>query len=195
MPFKFYCFENSILNVTFCRRKVSDCYELTGGGPVLMVRGRIVTRILLELLGKRASESCDWHARDARGSSKSSMKGSRCVYRSRTRFLKEIVFNSSQLSRNCFHCWSIRNIILILVRLSLTNRFTRTNPSHFVTLKEGDLTTLNTLRMFTSRQRNLAPNIISATTSRINNHFDDRVKINKFDVYKGERDELNDWLI
>ena len=63
------------------------------------------------------------------------------------------------------------------------------------TLEEGDLTTLNTLRMSTSGQRNLAPSTTSATMPRINNHFDDRVKINKLDVYKGERDELNDWLI
>ena len=49
--------------------------------------------------------------------------------------------------------------------------------------------------MSTSRQRNLAPNIVSATTPKINNHFDDRVKTNKLDVYKGERDELNDWFI
>ena len=68
------------------------------------------------------------------------------------------------------------------------------NSNYFVTL-EGDLTTLNTLRMFTSKQRNPALNIISATTLKINNYFNDRVKINKFDVYKGERDELNDWLI
>ena len=46
--------------------------------------------------------------------------------------------------------------------------------------------------MFTSKQRNLAPNITSTTTSKIDNHFDDRVKTNKLDVYKGERDELND---
>ena len=46
--------------------------------------------------------------------------------------------------------------------------------------------------MFTSRQRNLAPNIISIATLKNNNHFDDRVKTNKFNVYKGERDELND---
>ena len=45
--------------------------------------------------------------------------------------------------------------------------------------------------MFISRQRNLAPNITNIATSKINNHFDDRIKINKFDVYKGERDELN----
>ena len=49
--------------------------------------------------------------------------------------------------------------------------------------------------MFTSEQRNLAPNTISIATPKINNHFDDRVKTNKPDVYKGERDELNDWLI
>ena len=49
--------------------------------------------------------------------------------------------------------------------------------------------------MFTSRQRNLAPSIISVTTLKINNHFDDQIKINKFDVYKDERDELNDWFI
>ena len=46
--------------------------------------------------------------------------------------------------------------------------------------------------MFTSRQRNLAPSIISITTSKIDNHFDDRVKTNKLDIYKNERDELND---
>ena len=46
--------------------------------------------------------------------------------------------------------------------------------------------------MSTSRQRNPAPNITSATTPKINNHFDDRIKTNKLDVYKGERDELND---
>ena len=62
-------------------------------------------------------------------------------------------------------------------------------------MEDDDLTTLNTLKMFTSRQRNFAPNIISVTTSKINNHFDDQVKINKLDVYKGERDELNDWFI
>ena len=92
-----------------------------------------------------------------------------------------------------------------LVRLSLTNLSTKTNPSHPCILEESDLTTLNTLRMFTSRQRNFVLNTISATTFKINNHFDDRVKINnhfddrvkinKLDVYKGERDELDDWLI
>ena len=46
--------------------------------------------------------------------------------------------------------------------------------------------------MFTSKQRNLALNIISIATPKINNHFDDRIKTNKLDVYKGERDELND---
>ena len=46
--------------------------------------------------------------------------------------------------------------------------------------------------MFTSKQRNFALNIINIATPKINNHFDDRVKINKFDVYKDERDELND---
>ena len=59
-------------------------------------------------------------------------------------------------------------------------------------MKDDDLTTLNTLKMFTSRQRNFAFNIISVATSRINNHFDDWIKINKLDIYKGERDELND---
>ena len=49
--------------------------------------------------------------------------------------------------------------------------------------------------MFISRQRNPAPNTISVATPKINNHFDDRVKTNKLDVYKGERDELDDWLI
>ena len=49
--------------------------------------------------------------------------------------------------------------------------------------------------MFISKQRNLVLNIISIATPRINNHFDDQVKTNKFDVYKDERDELNDWLI
>ena len=46
--------------------------------------------------------------------------------------------------------------------------------------------------MFTSRQRNPAPSTTSVTTPKTRSHFDDRVKINKFDVYKGERDELND---
>ena len=49
--------------------------------------------------------------------------------------------------------------------------------------------------MSTSEQRNLALSIISIATPKINNHFDDRVKTNKLDVYKSERDELNDWLI
>ena len=49
--------------------------------------------------------------------------------------------------------------------------------------------------MFISKQRNFAPNIISIATLKINNHFDDWVKTNKLDVYKGERDELNDWFI
>ena len=38
--------------------------------------------------------------------------------------------------------------------------------------RKSDLTTLNILKMFTSRQRNFAFNIINVTTSRINNHFD-----------------------
>ena len=46
------------------------------------------------------------------------------------------------------------------------------NPSHLCTLENDDLTTLNTLRMFTSRQRNLVLNIISVTTLKINSHFD-----------------------
>ena len=49
--------------------------------------------------------------------------------------------------------------------------------------------------MFTSRQRNPAPSTTSITTPRTNNHSNNRVKTNKFDVYKGERDELDDWLI
>ena len=147
------------------------------------------------MLERRARRA--WrYARYAWGSNKSSMKKFRCVYKFSTRFLEKIVFNSSQLSRYCFHCWSIRNIILTpSYDCSLTNLFIRINSSHFDILKEGDLTTLNILRMFISRQRNFASNIISATTFKINNHFNDQVKINKFDVYKGERDELNDWLI
>ena len=82
-----------------------------------------------------------------------------------------------------------------LVRLSLTNLFIKPKPKSSWPLKDSDLTTLNTLRMFTSRQRNLAPSITSVTTSKINNHFVDRVKTNKLDVYKNERDELNDWFI
>ena len=79
---------------------------------------------------------------------------------------------------------------------SLTNFFNKSKTQVIlISWKKGDLTTLNTLRMFISRQRNLAPSIISVTTSKINNHFDDRIKTNKLDVYKGERDELNDWLI
>ena len=54
---------------------------------------------------------------------------------------------------------------------------------------------MNTLRIFTSKQRNLALSITSTTMLRISNHFDDRVKTNKLDVYKDERDELDDWLI
>ena len=49
--------------------------------------------------------------------------------------------------------------------------------------------------MSTSKQRNSAPSTTSTPTLKINNHFDDRVKTNKLDVYKDERDELNDWLI
>ena len=49
--------------------------------------------------------------------------------------------------------------------------------------------------MFTSGQRNPAPSTTSTATPKISNHFDDRVKTNKPDVYKGERDELDDWLI
>ena len=49
--------------------------------------------------------------------------------------------------------------------------------------------------MFISGQRNLAPSTTSITTPKINSHSNDWVKTNKFDVYKGERDELNDWLI
>ena len=49
--------------------------------------------------------------------------------------------------------------------------------------------------MFISKQRNFALNITSITTLKINNHFNDRVKTNKLDVYKSERDELNDWFI
>ena len=46
--------------------------------------------------------------------------------------------------------------------------------------------------MFILKQRNFAFNIINITTFKIKNHFNDQVKINKFDVYKDERDELND---
>ena len=42
-----------------------------------------------------------------------------CVYRSWTRHPSGVVFNSSQLSRYCFHCWSIRDTILTFVRLFL----------------------------------------------------------------------------
>ena len=50
------------------------------------------------------------------------------VYMSRTRLPLWLVFNSSQLSRYCFHCWSIRDTILTLVRLSLTDLSNRPNP-------------------------------------------------------------------
>ena len=46
--------------------------------------------------------------------------------------------------------------------------------------------------MFTSRQRNLVSNIIDSTTLKVMFAHDDKVKINKLDIYKGERDELND---
>ena len=49
--------------------------------------------------------------------------------------------------------------------------------------------------MSTSRQRNSASSTTSIATPKISNHFDDRIKTNKLDVYKGERDELDDWLI
>ena len=78
---------------------------------------------------------------------------------------------------------------------SLTNLFIKSNSNHFDFWKNSDLTTLNTLKMFTSGQRNLAPSIISIATPKTSNHFDDRVKTNKFDIYKGERNELNDWFI
>ena len=94
---------------------------------------------MLDMLEGRARWA--WgYARYARGSSKSSMRESRCVYKFSTRSLERVVFNSFQLFRYCFHCWSIRDIILTLVRLSLTNLSTRTNSSHLDTLEEGDLT-------------------------------------------------------
>ena len=49
--------------------------------------------------------------------------------------------------------------------------------------------------MFILGQRNLAPSIISSTTPKNMIVLDNKVKVNKLDVYKGERDELNDWLI
>ena len=49
--------------------------------------------------------------------------------------------------------------------------------------------------MSTSRQRNPAPSTTSIATLRIGNRSSDQVKTNKLDVYKDERDELNDWFI
>ena len=47
--------------------------------------------------------------------------------------------------------------------------------------------------MFTLKQRNLALNVISIATLKNNiAQSNDKIKINKLDVYKSERDELND---
>ena len=46
--------------------------------------------------------------------------------------------------------------------------------------------------MFTSRQRNPASSTTSSTTPKDMIAHSDKVKVNKLDIYKGERDELND---
>ena len=48
--------------------------------------------------------------------------------------------------------------------------------------------------MFISKQRNSALNITNLATSRtlIKNNYDDKIKRNKFDIYKNERKDLND---
>ena len=46
--------------------------------------------------------------------------------------------------------------------------------------------------MSISKQRNFVLSIISIATLDDRNHFDDQIKTNKLDVYKGDRDELND---
>ena len=113
--------------------------------------------------------------------------------RSRVQFID---FIKSLLFRYCFHCWSIRDIISLLFVVVPW----QTSPLNqiqviFNTLIEGDLTTLNTLRMFTSGQRNFASSTTSSTTLKTMIVFNDKIKVNKFDIYKGERNELDDWLI
>ena len=115
------------------------------------------------------------------------------LFWSRVQFIDQIWF---MLFRYCFLCWSIRNIIsLFLVVVFWQISSINQNSNHFSHRVESDLTTLNTLRMFISKQRNLASSIISSTTPKIMIAFSDKVKINKLNIYKGERDELNDWLI
>ena len=136
-----------------------------------------------------------WDARYARGSSETSI----------ARFAMYIDFELDVLLASCSTHFNYLVIAFIVEAYvisywssydcSLTNLSTKSNSSRFNSWENSDLTTLNTLRMFTSGQRNPAPNIISIATPRTNNHSNDRVKTNKFDVYKGERDELNDWLI
>ena len=76
---------------------------------------------ILKLLNVLAtlSKVNNWIARCAHDVEQSEQKGTPCVYRFRTQHPYEVVFNSSQLSRYCFHCWSIRDIILLLCALFL----------------------------------------------------------------------------
>ena len=92
----FHIFESKILKGEFNVTSYND-------ESISMIHEHVVTRILLELLDKRTSESRDRHARyaresskssmryaqRARGSSESSMKKSCCVYRSRVRLLEK----------------------------------------------------------------------------------------------------------
>ena len=88
--------------------KGDSMLRVKGDESILRVHDFVVTRILLEVLGKRTSMSRDQHVRHARGSNMMSMKCSICsrieqgehneiyrVYRSRTRRSFSIVFNSS----------------------------------------------------------------------------------------------------
>ena len=114
----------------------------------------------------------------------------RHLYESHVQFIDFIKF---LLFRDCLHCWSIRDIIslFLIVAPWQTSSIDQTQVISR-TLVEGDLTTLNTLRMSTLKQRNLAPSIISSTTPKVMIVLSDKIKVNKPDIYKGERDELDD---
>ena len=49
--------------------------------------------------------------------------------------------------------------------------------------------------MFASNQHILISSISDSDSRRITNMNDDRIKINKFDVYHEDRNDLNNWLI
>ena len=115
-------------------------------------------------------------------------------------FLLRIVFNLLISSNFCYFVIVFIAEAYVIsyrysCRCSLTNLSNKSNPSHLSYLDRRRLTTLNTLRMSTSRQRNLAPSTISSTTPKVMIVLSDKVKVNKLDIYKGERDELDDWLI